>query len=364
MSIALEPARHAVLHTLRRYLAPALCILLPLFFYLVIFQPIVVGTVLGGQSQGASPLKIFPSAIVNANCPVASDERDQAAPSTLSVEELSTLVTSNDLSGRYLFSIASALLRLMSIIAVAFAFLIIAHRTAPHKAILVICLALAVGIFVTLTYRPAPIDARDILVFPIMEAVVLAKAQSPFLSGVPKDVVDNIVRWDLRFGVISTGVVLAGFASIAKPAQPGELTARRLKERLFDLQRFTVVMAIIPILTVLITKSMIGWQMGFLCDSSRHALAPLGAAVGNYWGAISTGVILAALLPAYFAWREDVERFSSREMHEKSERERREFLSGEGLEFAPATSIPTLITVAAPAAAGPFLDLVSPVFFR
>ena len=56
MSPALESARHAVLHTLRRYLAPALCILLPLFFYLAIFQPIVVGTVLGGQSQGASPL--------------------------------------------------------------------------------------------------------------------------------------------------------------------------------------------------------------------------------------------------------------------------------------------------------------------
>ena len=255
------------------------------------------------------------------------------------------------------------LLRLMSIVAVAFAFLIIGHRTTPDKTILVVSLALVAGIFVTLSYRPAPIDARDILVFPIMEAVALAKAQSPFLRDVPRDVVDNIVRWDLRFGVISTGVVLAGFASIAKPAQPGELTARRLKERLFDLQRFTVVMAIIPILTVLITKSMIAWQMGFLCDSSRHALAPLGAAVGNYWGAVSTGVILAALLPAYFAWREDIEQFTSREMHEKSERERREFLAGEGLEFAPATSIPTLIAVAAPAAAGPFLDLVSPVFF-
>ena len=121
-------------------------------------------------------------------------------------------------------------------------------------------------------------------------------------------------------------------------------------------------MAIIPILTVLITKSMIAWQMGFLCDSSRHAPAPLGA-FGNYWGAVSAGVILAALLPAYFAWREDIERFTSREMHEKSERERREFLAGEGLEFAPATSIPTLIAVAAPAAAGPFFDLVSPVFF-
>ena len=113
MSTALKPERQAILQTLQTYLMPALCIILPVLFYFVIFQPLIVKTVLEDNVSGTSLLKIPPSAIISDNCSPENDRERRSSP--LGRGQVPALVTSRDLAGRYFFSIASAILRLVAI---------------------------------------------------------------------------------------------------------------------------------------------------------------------------------------------------------------------------------------------------------
>ena len=76
-------------------------------------------------------------------------------------------------------------------------------------------------------------------------------------------------------------------------------------------------------------------------------------ALSTYWGVASSGVLLAGVLPAFLAWFYDVRRFASVALPDGAEKNRRELIKDERLDFAPGNTMAALLTIATPALSGP-----------
>ena len=184
----------------------------------------------------------------------------------------------------------------------------------------------------------------------------------PPASADPVSLVNALVRRNLNFGITGTVAVLVGLSVLAIRARGEELTAAILRQRLFDLRCLAGAAAATLGLTVVITKGLVGWPLGLLCGPQREALQPVGAALGNYWGAAATGVLLAALVPALSSWWLDVRVLSGSSSFNKTDKDHHNFVKAEGLEFAPAKVVGIFATIITPALTGPLIELLKRVF--
>jgi hypothetical protein len=322
-----------------RYVAAIGCVILP-FVFLAIFQSTIHSVRMGAVT-------ISETAVAGPNC-VASDEPDKSVPSN----DLRALtVRAGDISGQYSFGISSAALRFISVIAVGFAFFVIFRRTTPLAGAITCMGSLAFGLL--LSSLPHNDGTRTTLVVPIAKAVESARLSGTDLSSL----VNQGVAWNNVFAVVATVVLLCAVGVVAIRARDEELKAAILRQRLFDLRWSMILAAAVLVTTVVITRALVDWHLAFLCDPYAQPLKPIGAALANYWGAGSSGFLLAAFLPAYFSWTRDVVRWTAITQPDGNEKERRSLVESEGLDFAPTTSAVTLLTMAIPALSGPLLEV-------
>jgi protein-S-isoprenylcysteine O-methyltransferase Ste14 len=348
-----EPSGHAQVSSrfgpIVRFGPSIICLLLPVCFFFFIFRP-VVRTLVRHEFATAAPLPIT-SAMMPPNCPIAEG---QVSPDLVAAPLVARAL---DLSGRYDFTIPSAIIVFLALIAIGFSFIVMARRSRfPLTLYLwIVSAVLGAAIFFVLRHDEG---TREIIVRTITDAAAAANVVPKSLE----NVILHTVQWNVGTGVSATVVILIALAVISVRAKDEELIGPALRQRLFDLKALMVIVAGILVLTVLITRALIGWQINFLCQPERDALAPLAASLADYWGASSTGVMIAAFLPAFFAWSHDVAHFGEKILPDGTDAERKERLVTEGLVFAPTTSLTALLTIAAPALASPILNLVGSLY--
>jgi hypothetical protein len=160
------------------------------------------------------------------------------------------------------------------------------------------------------------------------------------------------------FGVTATFVLLCGLSVVAIRARDEELRPAILRQRLFDLRWSMILAAGVLVMTVIITRSLVEWHLGFLCTPFADKLRRVGLALAICWGAGASGFLLAAFLPTYFSWNRDVVRWTILAKPQSTEKERRSLIDNECLDFSPATSATTLLTIGVPALSGPILEFI------
>ncbi|ESX49424.1 hypothetical protein NLY43_25385 [Mesorhizobium sp. C416B] len=259
-----------------------------------------------------------------------------------------------DLSGRLDFTIPSALLLFIAIIAAILSFIVISRRAQFPLNVCLYLLGALPGLLLVYGLRHEE-GTREIIVRPIIDELV----KESLLSESVRSLALGIIQWNVGAGIFSTIVVVVALSVLSVQAAADELVAPVLRRRLYDFKALMIVVAVVLVLTVVITRTLIQWQLDFLSSDGRKALLPLATSLANYWGASSTGVMLAAFLPPFFSWTRDVSAFSEISLPEGTQSERQEYLAKQGLVFAPVASVTAILTVAAPALATPVLDAVS-----
>jgi hypothetical protein len=334
-------------YELTRYIPAIGCIIVP-FIILIFYQHTVESLKLH--------ITIPPAAVISSNCPAPEHQAAAAERKTETVEVLQVDRQSADVAGRFGFSTTSAALRVLSLVGMAFGVFVILRRTSPITGTVtsIASLGLGLAVFELLTRDEG---TRKTLVLPIMEA----RKSDPMFDSSQEHLVDAMVNMNAWFGFTAVVFILCALAVVAIRARDQELTPAVLRQRLFDLKWLMILAAAILVLTVVITRALIDWQVSFLCESYRDGLKPAGNALANYWGLGSSGVLLGALLPSYFSWSRDVAKWAGLAKQDASEKERQSLIEGEGLDFAPTASISALLTVAIPALSGPALELLKSV---
>lgn len=334
-----------------RYLPALGCLVLPFIFLFLIFQPAVSGLV--RNAAAPATIAIESAAIIGPGCPV----KDAAKPVPADVQRLGA--RASDVAGRYAYAIPSAALRFMALIGIGFAVSVMWRRGGYLVGTAAAAVSLGIGVMVAYGL-PRQEGTRKILVEPILGVAFPGDAQSARF----KDAVLASVDLNVKLGLTAMIVILIALSIVAIRARDAELTPAVLRQRLFDLRWSLIIAAVILALTVILTRALVDWQLGFLCEAHREVLKPVGNALANYWGAGSTGVLLATFLPAFFSWSRDVVRCAMQAKPEASETERQDYVKAERLDFAPSSSAATLLTVAIPALSGPLLDVAKGILDR
>ena len=322
---------------LLRYAAAIGVIVLPLIFLSVFILTV--------HPRQLSPVSIPDFALVSGMC-----HTGQQLPSS---DLVSIEIQGSDVSGRYLFAVPSAALRFISIIAAIFAMFVIFRRTTLLIGTIFTATAFAVGLLLATMLHDQG-ATRKTLVAPIAKAAANASLTGAGLE----EYIESSVHLNGLFGITATFVVLCGLSVVAIRARDEELTPAILRQRLFDLRWSMILAAAVLALVVIITRSLVEWHLGFLCTQFADKLRPVGLAIAIYWGAGASGFLLAAFLPTYFSWIRDVVRRTNLAKPKSTEKERRLLIEQECLDFSPATSATTLLTIGMPALSGPMLELI------
>lgn len=257
----------------------------------------------------------------------------------------------SDLAGRLEFTIPSAILIFIALTTVLLAFVVIIRR-ASFPLNIWLCLAGAiVGSIVAINFMNNAGITREIIVYPILHALETERLTTASVT----NCTDLIVEMNVGAGIFSTIIVLLALAVLSVPASPQRLNASALRGRIRDFRALMIAVAGVLVLTVIITRALIHWQLDFLSEEARKPLLPLATAIANYWGASSTGFMLAAFIPPFLIWRYDVSRFAGDHL---TQSKRYEYLADRGLVLAPTAAFTALLSVAAPALVTPVLDAI------
>ena len=169
------------------------------------------------------------------------------------------------------------------------------------------------------------------------------------------ELANTAVGSNLAFGTLCTVAVLVALAAASSHSSESPAAFRR---RLLEIRLLSIPAALVLALTVAATKAHIGWATDLLCPDQVGDLAAAGASLTNYWGAGASGILVAALLPAYALWVYDVRRFVSERMSGATFQEQSKFLDDERLQFLPSTALVSLVAALTPALTGPLLDIL------
>jgi|tagenome__1003787_1003787.scaffolds.fasta_scaffold20725896_2 hypothetical protein len=172
----------------------------------------------------------------------------------------------------------------------------------------------------------------------------------------------DMINLNMGVGLAATAALLAGFAAVAMRAAPEDFQddqdgAGRLRERVSFLTYLTLSGAAILVLLVAVNKVLLGWPQGVLTLGAAKSYGVISTALANYWGAIGTGVLLCALVPALISVKADIAKAAGarRADYPTQEKWRKE----SGLEIAPASAVIAALTTAAPLFTGPAIDILS-----
>jgi hypothetical protein len=327
-----------------RFAAPAACVLGPFFFYFFIFLPIVRDLIAIDFAPQKTPSKLLAADVTSC----ASHQRELG-------------IYASDVAGRYTFAIQTALFVCVSILGLVYALIVIGRRFNLVRSAIVIGIVIVAINFVSSWTIPGTVEStRQIVVQPVMTTAIEAKLVSPTLH----DRVSSQTQRNVRFGVTTTLILLIAFAVLAIPARDDELTSSALRERRSELRWLVIIAAAFFVLSVFISRSLVEWHLGFLCQEARSALKTVVAPLTTYWGTVTSAVLLLGVLPAFLVWTRDVRRFSRVTLPEAAERDRQKLAENENLEFATASAITAILTIATPALSGWALDTIKSLLER
>jgi hypothetical protein len=321
-----------------------LCLIVPLVFYFAIYIPKL--------HSFAVPATLSSEPYVFADDPDCSP--DKGHPGLEATREqlprTERKLRAVELNDRSKFAIASSFMELFSIIGVFYS-LYIVFRSKVTKlfifsAVAVLIIAIYSGYLLFRDSGMRILIANDIFTQAIAKGSITAGAI---------DLANSAVGSNLVFGSLCTVAVLLALAAASSHSEESPAAFRR---RLLEIQLLSIPAALVLALTVVATKAHIGWATDLLCPDQASDLAAAGASLANYWGAGASGVLVAALLPAYALWIYDVRSFVRERMGASTFQEQSKFLDDERLQFLPTTALFSLGVALTPALTGPGMDIV------
>jgi hypothetical protein len=327
----------------RSYLG-LLCLILPLAFYFAIYIPKL--------HTFAVPAPLSSEPYVFANDPNCSPDKGHPGLE-MTREQLPRTerkLRAMEFNSRSRFAIASSFLELFSIIGLAYSLYIIirSKTTALFMSVAAIILAIAIysGYLLFQDTGMRVLIANDIF------AQAIAKGS---INNGAIELANTAVASNLAFGTLCTVAVLVALAAASSHSSESPAAFRR---RLQEIRLLSIPAALVLALTVVATKAHIGWATDLLCPDQASDLAAAGASLANYWGAGASGILIAALLPAFALWVYDVRNFVAERMRGTTFAEQSKFLDDERLQFSPTAALVPIAAALTPALTGPLMDIV------
>ncbi len=247
------------------------------------------------------------------------------------------LLPARDIHGRILYAIASGFLYLASACAFAFGFAVLAREDAAPKDVapkdkkmaLLVALAFPIIAYLIVMAPSAIEQLRPLVVEGILDAApsaLLGTNESIFQrflvtifftsgSGLSATVI-ALVRLNSVIGFASVGMLLSALASVSvlrgDEMRTREKALKDLQDRLMVIRVVLGLGAVLLVIAVAASKLLIQWSTSLLTDPQQIAIAPLGNALNQLFGAICTLVLISAVTPALVAFFLDRRRFYQR----------------------------------------------------
>jgi hypothetical protein len=256
-----------------------------------------------------------------------------------------------DIQGRVSFTLASSYIRVAAIGAVILAYAVVRRRLGAKIAISAIVSAILVGAAIG-----KYVADNDVLLVNVVNGVLIAAQNSKVVAPDTVDRTHTTITINMVVGLAGVISLLVAFAAIAIRAQPHESRASRLRSRLADLQVITLCGALILVLLVVVSKTLLAWPQGLMTDAGKRSFGQLATTAVNCWGASGTAILLCTLLPAFFSLKADLDLAASRNNGSDPKR-KREWVETNQLDFAPVSLIGTAIVTAAPMLTGPAIQI-------
>jgi hypothetical protein len=329
--------------SLRSYLG-LLCLIMPLAFYFAIYIPKL--------HSFAVP------AILSSDPYILADDADcspdKGHPGLEATREqlprTERKLRAMELNDRSKFAITSSFIELFSIVGVIYSIYVIVRSKVTGLFLGLALAALAVAIYSG--YFLFRMSGMRITIINDIFAQALTKGAIDTGS---IELANSAVASNLLFGTMCTVAVLVALSAASSHSLESPAAFRW---RLMEIQLLAVPAALVLALTVVAAKTHLGWATDLLCPDQASDLAAAGASLANYWGSGASGLLIAALLPAYALWAYDVRVFVQDRMGRASFQDQTKFLEDERLLFSPATAFLSLGVALTPAFTGPVLDIV------
>ena len=262
-----------------------------------------------------------------------------------------------DIEARLLYGVISAFGLLAAAAAVALAGFVLVRRLGRFYGPCALLAAAAFGVSVSHGNREQDFIRGRVL----DDAIAVAERAKGIVPGA-LDKLYDMINLNMGVGLAGTAALLAGFAAVAMRAAPEDFqddedSAGQLRDRLRFLTYLTLSGAAILVLLVAVNKVLLGWPQGVMTLGAAKAYGAMSAALANYWGAIGTGILLCALVPALVSVRTDIAKAAGARRPDFSAQEK--WRKESGLEIAPSSAIVAALTTAAPLFTGPAMDIVS-----
>jgi hypothetical protein len=262
-------------------------------------------------------------------------------------------VISNDMQGRFLFGTATALTRFVSLAAIIIALCILYCELGSWKRLAVAFIGAAL-VGMSLGYLFA---TRDPLVLRMVYAPLQVAENVGATSRGTLEKIRNVLMTSMCLGGIAIIVLMVAASAIAIRAGPGELTAERLRQRMFHFQLIISVAAVLLVLIVLSEKLLLAWLQGLMTSEAAKPFAVLANGYATHAGVSATVLIACASLPAIVSLNADMRNAASAATKNGLSSER-EWLRKNQLEFATASGFVAALTTAAPMLTSPVVDIL------
>jgi hypothetical protein len=262
-------------------------------------------------------------------------------------------VISNDVQGRFLVGTATALTRFVSLAAIIIALRILFFELGGWKGLVFAVLG-AVLVGMSLGYFFATQDSSVLhMVYAPLQVAENAGVTS---RGTLEKVITMLVT-SMCLGGVAITVLMVAASAIAIRAGPGELTAERLRQRMFHLQLIISVAAVLLVLIVLSQKLLLAWLQGLLTSEAAKPFAVLANGYATHAGVSATMVIACVTLPAIVSLKADM-KSAAASISKNGPSSERDWLQKNQLEFATASGLMAVLTTAAPMLTSPIVDML------
>jgi len=327
----------------RSYLG-LLCLILPLAFYFAIYIPKL--------HSFAVPAPLSSEPYVFANDPDCSPDKGHPGleatrePLPRSERKLKAM----ELNNRSKFAITGSFMELFAIIGFCYSIYVIFISKVTKLFMFFAATIVVIGIY--FGYMLFSDSGMHVLIANDIFAQAIAKGS---INKGAIELANAAVGSNLAFGTLCIVAVLVALAAASSHTSesPG---AFRWRQR--EILLLSIPAALVLALTVVGTKAHIGWATDLLCPDQASDLAAAGASLANYWGAGASGILVAALLPAYALWVYDVRNFVGERMRGATFQEQSKFLGDERLQISPSTALVSISAALTPALTGPLMDIV------
>jgi hypothetical protein len=241
------------------------------------------------------------------------------------------LLLARDIHGRTLYGVASGFLYLASVCAFTFGFIIVARKSKSVKVAILAALAFSIMAYLIVMSPSAIERLRPLVVEGILDAA--PKAQPPInllttngslfetillaifsksRSGLSATVI-ALVRLNSVIALTSVGMLLSALASISVLRGDEQRTRKQahddLRDRLTNIHVFLGLGAVLLVIAVAASRLLIQWATSLLIESQEIAIAPLGNALNQLFGATCTLILIAAATPAIAAFFLDRQKY-------------------------------------------------------